>query len=109
VELASAQTSLYVFEKFDAGIVLLNERREVVGMNDYARRVLPVDRMPPFDRFVLDFHPERSRAKVNFVLDQAGQCPVAHNLPMTMIINIPEPVLLIKVSRVTDAAQRLTG
>lgn len=109
MDLASAQTSLYVFEKFDAGIVLLNERREVVGMNDYARRVLPVDRMQPFDRFVLDFHPERSRAKVNFLLDQAGQCPVAHNLPMTMIINIPEQVLLIKVSRITDAAQRLTG
>ncbi|WP_180683030.1 LytTR family DNA-binding domain-containing protein [Tepidicella baoligensis] len=106
---AGVQSPLYVFEKFDAGIVLLNKRREVVGMNDYARSVLPVDRMQPFDRFVLDFHPERSRAKVNFMLDQASGCPVANNLPMTMIINIPEQVLLIKVSRITDASQRLTG
>ncbi|MEN9886259.1 MAG: Heme-containing CO-sensing transcriptional regulator RcoM 1 [Pseudomonadota bacterium] len=106
---ASAQSPLYLFEKFEAGIVQLNAQREVVGMNDYARKVLPVDRMKPFDRFVLDFHPERSRPKVNFLLDQASVCPVAQNVPMTMIINIPEQVLLIKVTRVSDLRGQLTG
>ena len=106
---AGMQSPLYLFEKFEAGIVQLNARREVVGMNDYARKVLPVDRMKPFDRFVLDFHPERSRPKVNFLLDQASGCPVTQNVPMTMIINIPEQVLLIKVTRITDMADRLTG
>ncbi len=106
---AAGLSPLYLFEKFEAGIIQLNAQREVVGMNDFARKVLPVDRMQPFDRFVLDFHPERSRPKVNFLLDQASTCPVAHNVPMTMIINIPEQVLLIKVTRTTDHQGALVG
>jgi len=109
MERLSMQSPMYLLEKFEPGIVQLNAQREVVGMNDYARRVLPVDRMQPFDRFVLDFHPERSRPKVNFLLDQAGSCPVAQNVPMTMIINIPEQVLLIKVTRMADASGALQG
>jgi DNA-binding LytR/AlgR family response regulator len=46
---------------------------------------------------------------VNFLLDQASTCPVAHNVPMTMIINIPEQVLLIKVTRTTDHQGQLVG
>lgn len=100
---------MYLFEKFEAGIIELNAQREVVGMNDYARQVLPVEKMQPFQRFVLDFHPERSRSKVQFLLDQASACPVAGNAPMTMIINIPEQVLLIKVSRMTNRDGAPTG
>jgi DNA-binding LytR/AlgR family response regulator len=100
-----ATSPLYLLERFEVGIVHLDDDRRVVGMNDYARRVLPVDRMQPFDRMVLSFHPERSQPKVEFMLDQAaGQCPVANPPPMTMIINIPERVLLIKVSRTRNAA-----
>jgi DNA-binding LytR/AlgR family response regulator len=101
---------LYLLERFEAGIVHLDEERHVTGMNDYARRVLPVERMQPFNRMVLSFHPERSKPKVEFLLDQAaGQCPVANPPPMTMIINIPERVLLIKVSRTRDATLQPTG
>lgn len=106
---ANSASPIYLFEKFEAGIIELNARREVVGMNDFARRVLPVETMKPFERFVLDFHPERSRPKVEFLLDQASACPVSGNVPMTMIINIPEQVLLIKVSRLTDRQGELTG
>jgi len=105
----SPRSPLYLFEKFEAGVIHLNAQRHVVGMNDFARRILPVDRMQPFDRFVLDFHPERSRPKVNFLIDQASTCPVAKNVPMTMIINIPEQILLIKVTRITDLQQALSG
>lgn len=93
-----AATPLYLLERFDVGIVQLDAQRVVVGMNDCARRVLPVDEKLPFDRMVLSFHPERSQPKVDFMLSQAAQCPVANPPPMTMIINIPERVLLIKVS-----------
>lgn len=103
------QSPLYLFEKFEVGIVHLDADRHVIGMNDFARKVLPVDRMKPFDRFVLDFHPERSRPKVNFLIDQASICPVASHVPMTMIINIPEQVLLIKITRVTNQQDQLTG
>jgi hypothetical protein len=105
-----AQTSpLYLLERFHVGLVHLDAERRVVGMNDYARRVLPVEEKQPFDRMVLSFHPERSQPKVEFLLDAAGQCPVASPPPMTMIINIPERVLLIKVSRMGDASGQASG
>ncbi len=100
---------LYLLERFEVGVVQLDNERRVTGMNDFARRVLPVDEMQPFDRMVLSFHPERSQPKVEFLLDQAAVCPVASPPPMTMIINIPERVLLIKVTRSSDARQAPTG
>jgi DNA-binding LytR/AlgR family response regulator len=100
---------LYLLERFEAGIVNLDARRHVVSMNDYARRVLPVEAMQPFERMVLSFHPERSQPKVEFMLELAARCPVANPPPMTMIINIPERVLLIKVTRVTGADLTLAG
>jgi hypothetical protein len=102
-------SNLYQLERFDVGIVHLSNDRRVLGMNDLARRTLPVDELRPFDSMVLDFHPERSRPKVEFMLDQAVVCPVSNPPPMTMIINIPERVLLIKVTRLSDASMCPTG
>ena len=104
-----ATPSLYLFEKFEAGVIHLDAQRNVVAMNDYARRVLPVDEMQPFDQLVTSFHPVRSKSKVKFLLDEASGCPMANAVPMTMIINIPEQVLLIKVSRLGDARGETTG
>lgn len=105
----AANPSLYLFEKFEAGVIHLDAQRRVLAMNDYARRVLPVQDKQPFDKLVTSFHPERSRPKVNFLLDEASGCPMANAVPMTMIINIPEQVLLIKVSRLGDARGDTTG
>ena len=106
---ASSVSPLYLLERFDVGIVELDAKRHGVAMNGFARRVLPVEQKQPFDRMVLSFHPERSQPKVEFPLDQASQCPVANPPPMTMIINIPERVLLIKVTRMTDAVTQASG
>ena len=100
---------LYLFEKFEVGVIHLDAERRVLAMNDFARKVLPVGQKQPFDRLVTSFHPERSQPKVGFLLDQASACPVANAVPMTMIINIPEQVLLIKVTRLGDAENRTTG
>ena len=100
---------LYAFERFDVGVVLLDDERRVVSMNDFARRVLPVETKQPFDKFVLSFHPERSQPKVEFMLDQAAQCPVANPPPMTMMISIPDRILLIKVTRVSDGVGHPSG
>ena len=81
---------LYVFEKFEAGVIHLDAQRKVLAMNDYARRVLPVDEKQPFDKLVTSFHPERSKPKVSFLLDEASGCPMANAVPMTMIINMPD-------------------
>lgn len=100
---------LYVFEKFEAGVIHLDADRNVLAMNDYARLVLPVDEKQPFGKLVTSFHPERSKPKVKFLLDEASGCPMANAVPMTMIINIPEQVLLIKVSRLGNATGETTG
>ena len=97
--LAQPLSPLCLLARLEPGIVHHESERRVVGMDDFARRVLPVEKMQPFDQIGLTFHPERSRPKVAFLLNQAAQCPVAAPPPMTMIINIPERVRLIKVSR----------
>lgn len=102
-------SGLYLFEKFEAGVIHLDAQRNVVAMNDYARQVLPVDEKQPFDKLVTSFRPERSQPKVKFLLDEASGCPMANAVPMTMIINIPEQVLLIKVSRLANAIGDTTG
>lgn len=98
---AAAGSPLYLLERSDVGLVQLDRELRVVAMNSYARRVLPVEDKQPFDKIVLSFHPERSQPKVKFLLEQA-ECPVANPPPMTMIINIPERVLLIKVTKMAD-------
>lgn len=92
---------LYLLERSEVGLVQLDRDLKVVAMNSFARRALPVEDKQPFDKMVLSFHPERSQSKVKFLIDQA-ECPVSNPPPMTMIINIPERVLLIKVSKMSD-------
>lgn len=97
----NASSPLYLLERSDVGLVHLDRDLKVVAMNSFARRVLPVEDKQPFEKMVLSFHPERSQSKVKFLLDQA-ECPVSNPPLMTMIINIPERVLLIKVTKMSD-------
>jgi LytTR family transcriptional regulator, CO-responsive transcriptional regulator RcoM len=99
---------LYLLERFDVGVVNLSLDLHVIGMNDFARRSLPVDEKLPFNKLVTDFHPDAAKAKVKFLLGQA-QCPVNNAPPMAMMINIPERMLLIKVSKTGDAQGQTTG
>lgn len=105
----SAASPLYLLESSDVGVVALDDERRVVSMNSFARTTLPVEERQPFERMVLSFHPERSQPKVKHLLDQASECPVDNPPPMTMIINIPERVLLIKVTRMAGASGQPTG
>lgn len=106
---ATGNTSwLYVLERFEVGVINLDAGLRVVSMNDFARKTLPVDERQPFGKIVTEFHPEVSRAKVGFLLERA-QCPVSNPPPMTMIINIPERVLLIKVSRMNGSQGEALG
>lgn len=100
---------LYLFEKFEVGVIHLDAKRSVLAMNDFARKVLPVGDKQPFDKLVTSFHPDRSKPKVDFLLDQASNCPMISAAPMTMIINIPEQVLLIKVTRLGNHLGKTTG
>ncbi len=97
-----------MLEHFDVGVVLLDRELRVTAMNNFARRVLPIEEKLPFDKIVLSFHPERSQAKIRFLIEQT-ECPVANPPPMTMIINIPERVLLIKVVKLADKDNETQG
>lgn len=105
---ANASSWLYLLERFDVGVIHLDMSLHVVGMNDFARRSLPVQDKLPFDKYVLDFHPDAAKSKVKFLLDQA-ECPVNNAPPMAMMINIPDRMLLIKVSKIGDAQGSTTG
>jgi len=104
----STGSPLYLLERSDVGVVQLDRELKVVAMNSFARRALPVEDKQPFEKMVLSFHPERSQPKVKFLLDQA-ECPVSNPPPMTMIINIPERVLLIKVTKLSDLRGETAG
>ena len=104
----TAENPLYLLERSDVGLVQLDRELKVTAMNSFARRALPVEEMQPFDKMVLSFHPERSKAKVKFLIDQT-ECPVANPPPMTMIINIPERVLLVKVAKMSDMRDDTVG
>ena len=105
---AAPNSWLYLLERFDVGVVHLDMELRVLGMNDFARRSLPVEDKMPFGKIVTSFHPESAKAKVKFLLGQA-ECPVNNAPPMAMMINIPERVLLIKVSKLGDAQGVTTG
>lgn len=98
----AAQSGLHWFEKVDVGVIHLDAQRNVVALNDYARAILPIEDKMPFNKLVTAFHPDRSKPKVKFLIDEAEGCPLSGSAPVTMIINIPAGVLLIKLSRLAD-------
>jgi hypothetical protein len=104
------KTRLELLETLPVGIVHLNADREVVAMNDHARAILPIDAKRPFGRMVSQFHTARARTKVEALLDEtAVGCPLSQQASLTMMIDIPDRVLLIKLSQVSDEAQQSTG
>jgi hypothetical protein len=105
---APSSSWLYLLERFDVGVVHIDRELKVTGMNDFARRSLPVEDKLPFGKVVTSFHPEGARAKLKFLLGHA-ECPVNNAPPMAMMINIPDRVLLIKVSKMGDAQGGTTG
>jgi len=95
-------------QKFDPGIVWLDRSNRVVAMNGIAHRVLGANYGPAIGREITQLHPEKSRDKIRFLL-QSSECPADSPPPMTMMINIPDSILLIKVSRMWGEDGRPTG
>ena len=95
---AQAETIQHKLQQFDPGIVWLDTNNIITGMNGVAAEVLGDRTGQLIGEEVLSIHPERSREKVRFLLEQAT-CPVDSPPPVAMMINIPERVLLIKVAK----------
>jgi LytTR family transcriptional regulator, CO-responsive transcriptional regulator RcoM len=101
---AAAGSAPYLLERSDVGLVQLDRDLKVVAMNSFARRALPVEDKQPLEKSVLSL----PQSKMKFLLDQA-KCLVANAPLMTLIINIPERVLLTKVSKMSDLLGGTSG
>ncbi len=88
----------YQLQKFDPGMVWLDQNNIITAMNEVALETLGDYRGELIGREVLQLHPDKSREKVDFLLDKTN-CPMGSPPPVTMMINIPERMLLIKVSK----------
>ncbi len=91
-------TIQHQLQQFDPGIVWLDGKNQVTAMNAIASEIFGANATELIGQEILQFHPESSRAKVAWLLESAS-CPVENPPPMTMMINIPDRVLLIKVSK----------
>ena len=108
-EPAREETFLHKLEQFNPGMVWLDPGNHVTAMNDVAAQLLgpaaqysmgvSPDKLLGID--VLQMHPEKSRDKLRLLL-QSGQdngCPMKSPPPVAMMINIPDRVLVVKVSK----------
>jgi LytTR family transcriptional regulator, CO-responsive transcriptional regulator RcoM len=101
-------------QRLELGMVWLDTENHVTGFNDIAWQLLapageqtlgiPRERLVGID--LLQLHPAKSREKLALLLgaedgEAAGidKCPVRSPPAMTMMINIPDRVLLLKVAK----------
>jgi len=85
-------------QRFNPGMVWLDRNHRIVAMNTVADQTLGAKPGELIGEEVFQVHPESSREKVRWLLEQSS-CPAKSPPPMTMMINIPERVLMIKVSK----------
>ncbi len=107
------ETFQHKLEQFDPGMVWLDTSNHVVAVNDVALRILgpsaeqslgvSPDNLLGID--VLQMHPDKSRDKLRLLLqsEDAAGCPVKSPSPVAMMINIPDRVLVVKVSKMVGA------
>lgn len=105
------ETFCHKLQQFNPGMVWLDSAMHVTALNDVAMQILGqtaehVLGLPAADLIGIDvmkMHPEKSREKISFLLrsEDAHGCPIKSPPPVAMMINIPDRVLMIKVSKMT--------
>src|SRR3546814_1131 len=112
-ETQHTETFQHRLEQFNPGMVWLDPSNQVTALNDVAMQILGpaaeqslgVKKSGLLGLNVLQLHPERSRSKLSFILDsqEPAGCPVKSPPPVAMMINIPDKVLMVKVSKMVGA------
>ena len=92
------ETLQHKLQQFEPGMVWLDPHNHIMAMNGVAMDVLNVQPGELIGQEILSIHPPQSRDKVKWLLEQSAN-PSRPAPPMTMMINIPERVLMIKVSK----------
>ncbi len=104
-------TFQHKLEQFNPGIVWLDAERRVTAMNDVAIQVLRPAAEPSLDAMfgvdVLALHPPKSREKIAFLLGHSEAHAGKSAPPQAMMINIPDRMLMIKVSQMLAADGRV--
>ncbi len=116
------QSLQYQLQRLEVGMVWLDTANQVTAFNDIAwhllsragEETLGIPRTELLGIDVLKLHPAKSREKVALLLggdEPAGvdRCPVPSPAPVTMMINIPDRVLLLKVSKMIGANGAIVG
>jgi len=111
------ETLQHRLQRLDLGMVWVDNDNRVTAFNDIAWQLLApageqtfgVSREALVGIDLLQLHPAKSRDKIALLLKNGGdagidRCPVRSPPPMTMMINIPDRVLLLKVSKMFGAA-----
>jgi hypothetical protein len=111
------ETLQHRLQRLDLGMVWVDTANRVTGFNDIAWQLLAPageqtlgvsrDRLIGID--LLQLHPIKSREKLRLLLSgnepvSIQGCPVRSPPAVTMMINIPDRVLLIKVSKMFGAS-----
>jgi hypothetical protein len=92
------ETLHYKLQQFDPGIVWLDSNNIVTAVNGVAQDILGNLKNNPLGENIVQFHPEKSRSKIEMLLHKS-QCPMSSPPPITMMINAIERLLMIKVSK----------
>ncbi len=85
-------------QQVDPGIVWLDTKNIITGMNELAEKTLGDHAGRLIGKEVLQIHPEESWEQVRFLFDHAAR-PGEDRPAATMTINIPHRVLLITVAK----------
>jgi LytTR family transcriptional regulator, CO-responsive transcriptional regulator RcoM len=79
------------------GLVLLSPDFRVIGMNDYARRLLAPAMGEGLGKNLLEYHPRKTQEKIKGLLMELSEAEA--DTPFAMVIDVLNKVLMINLSR----------
>ena|ERR1700690_356295 len=82
---------------YNMGLVLLSSDFRVIGMSDFAKRLLG-PAMHEFGQHILKYHPRKSHDKIKGLLFKL--CASKDEVPVAMIIDVLNKVLMINLYRI---------
>lgn len=95
-------------QQFDPGIIWLDCDDQVIGINGVAAEVLEITSDQVVGQNIYDLHPPKSHNKIQWLMDNT-RTPTSTSPAATMMINIPDRVLLIKVAKIIGAGADMAG
>ncbi|MDE1150832.1 MAG: PAS domain-containing transcriptional regulator [Azospirillaceae bacterium] len=93
---ALAPSFEYQLQRAPVGVILLDDQRRVLAVNEQVRRLMAVRANDAIGRDILEFHPAAARTKVRWLIDTAA---AANDGTASMMVTTPMGSLVAKVTR----------